>query len=457
MELWKQIQAAGIVGCGGAGFPTHIKYQGTADTLIINGAECEPLLYTDQYLMQHCADEIISAVSAMRQAVNAQRAVIALKHNYTAQAAALNGAIVRASAPIQLHFLNSFFPAGDEQTLVYEVTGQVVPPGGLPGMAGCVVSNAATALCVHDAMAGRAFTHKYLTVTGAVRHPTIVYAPVGTPVADCLACAGGTEEEDFIVINGGPMMGKRMTRDEALQSHVTKTMSGLIVLPVSNAIARSEQISLASMFNRARSSCIQCSYCTQLCPRHLLGHPLEPHRIMRRLSMCGGNVDAILDDPAVRSAALCCECGICETVACPMQLQPRRVNRLIKQRLSQNGIRYQRPEGQHWQARPERSGRLAPSARVAVRAGVAAYTGIHIDSVERAAPHTVSLALRQGARAAAQPLVHVGDRVSAGQQIAACPAGQLGAHLHASVSGMVADVSETHITITSEQQGGSVV
>lgn len=454
MELWRQIQEAGIVGCGGAGFPTHIKYQSKAGTLIINGAECEPLLRTDQYLMQRHAPEIVSAVCAMRDAAGAQEAVIALKHNYTAQIAALNGAITHAGAPVRLHLLDSFFPAGDEQTLVYEVTGRVVPPGGLPGMAGCVVSNIATALCVYDAMQGHPFTHKYLTVTGAVHHPTIVHAPIGTPVADCLACAGGASEEDYIVINGGPMMGKRMSRAEAMQAHVTKTMSGLIVLPASGAIARTEQISLTSMFNRARSSCIQCSYCTQLCPRHLLGHPIEPHRIMRRLSFCGGDLDALLDDPAVRNAALCCECGICELFACPMQLQPRRVNRLIKQRLAQNGIRYQRPEGE-WQARPERAGRLAPSARVAARAGVAAYNKITIDCIEQVSPHAVSLALRQGAGMAAQPTVAVGDRVSVGQQIASCPPDQLGAHLHASLAGVVTGVSASEITITSEQGGNA--
>ena len=102
MELWRQIQEAGIVGCGGAGFPTHIKYQSKAGTLIINGAECEPLLRTDQYLMQRHAPEIVSAVCAMRDAVDTQEAVIALKHNYTAQIAALNGAITHAGAPVRL-------------------------------------------------------------------------------------------------------------------------------------------------------------------------------------------------------------------------------------------------------------------------------------------------------------------------------------------------------------------
>ena len=452
MELWERIQQAGIVGCGGAGFPTHVKYQTAADTLIINGAECEPLLRTDQYLMRHFAKEIVSAAGALRQAVGAKDAAIALKRHYTAETAALREAIAQEGASIRLHLLDSFFPAGDEQTLVYEVTGRVVPPGGLPGMAGCVVSNVATVLCVYDAIQNRPFTHKYLTVTGAVAEPVIVRAPLGTPVADCLACAGGALDDDYMVINGGPMMGRMMTCEQAMQAHVTKTMSGLIVLPVDSPVVRSGVVSLAAMFNRARSSCIQCSYCTQLCPRHLLGHPIEPHRIMRAVSLCGSNIDAVLDDPAVRNAALCCECGVCELFACPMQLQPRRVNRLVKQHLREKNIRYERPEGE-WQARPERSGRLAPSARIAARVGVRAFDSILIDRLVQATPSVLCLPLQQGAGVPALPEVAAGEHVAQGQRIASCPDGKLGAHLHAPESGVIDAVTANTITIRTEKGG----
>lgn len=119
-------------------------------------------------------------------------------------------------------YTGQLFPAGDEQTLVYEVTGRVVPPAGIPIRVGCVVSNIATILCIHQALADLPFTQKYLTVTGEVHEPVIVKAPIGTPVRDCIELAGGPAVSDYVVINGGPMMGKLMTREQAENAFVTK-------------------------------------------------------------------------------------------------------------------------------------------------------------------------------------------------------------------------------------------
>ena len=451
MELLEQILEAGIVGCGGAGFPTHAKYRGAFDTVLLNGAECEPLLRTDRYLMRHEARAIVTAAAALREAAGAQDCVIALKHTYEAECTALQQAIDQLGAPVRLHRMDSFFPAGDEQTIVYEVTGRIVPPAGLPAHVGCVVSNVATALCVADAMQGRPFTQKYLTVTGAVHTPVIVRAPIGTPVRDCIALAGGPTVSDYIVVNGGPMMGRQMSREAAEEAHVTKTMSGLLVLPTENAVARRGAVTLAQMQNRARSACIQCSFCTQLCPRHLLGHPLEPHRIMRKFAM-GGDVMQMLDDPDVRNAALCCECGVCEVFACPMGLQPRRINALLKQALGKAGIRYT-PAETSWHAHAEREVRKAPTGRIAARAGVAAYQKLDIDTLATASPASVALALKQSIGAPAQPVVQTGDTVQMGQKIAVCPQGALGTNLHASVDGVVRAVTETEIVIDAEKGG----
>ena len=451
MKLAETIFQAGIVGCGGAGFPTHAKYSGgQIRTILINGAECEPLLGTDRYLMRHFAEQIVSAAAVLRRETGASDCVIALKKAYTDERKALEEAVAGQGAPVRLHLLDGFFPAGDEQSLVYEATGCVVPPGGIPLAVGCVVSNIATVLCIHNALEGRPFTQKYLTVTGAVGSPAIIKAPVGTPVAACIALAGGTPLADYAVVNGGPMMGRLMTREEAEQAFVSKTMSGLIVLPADNPVVRRTQVSLEQMMNRARSACIQCSFCTQLCPRALLGHPLQPHRIMRALGACRG-LEEMLEIPAVRNAALCCECGICEIYACPMGLQPRRVNAMVKKALSGAGIRYQRPEGT-WQARPERASRKVPAERAAVRAGVSAYSGIRIDTLLTAKPQRVTLALRQSIGAPSKPVVRSGDRVEQGQLIAACPEGALGANLHASICGKVT-VEADHITIEAEQGG----
>lgn len=439
MQLTELIYQAGIIGCGGAGFPTHVKYgPEQIDTILINGAECEPLLQTDRYLMRQKAWELITAADFLLKETKAGQCVIALKHSYTREIKALESAVSELRSPVRLHLLDSFFPAGDEQTIVYEVTGKVVPPAGLPIQAGCVVSNIATLYCIYEAMDGIPFTKKYLTVTGEVRQPVVALVPVGTPVSRCLELAGGTPLSDYVVVNGGPMMGKLMTEEEASRAFVTKTMSGLIVLPADSNLAQRSEVTVKHLLNRAKSACIQCSFCTQLCPRALLGHPIEPHRIMRKLASCR-DFSGILEDPDVRNAALCCECGICEVYACPMGLQPRKVNAMLKKELAAAGIRYQRPQGT-WEARPERELRKAPTGRVAARAGVAAYEDIRIDTFrEIGAEETdcVRLAMRQSIGAPSVPLVKSGDHVEEGQLIAVCPEGSLGSALHASVSGIV--------------------
>ena len=447
MQLTELIYQAGIIGCGGAGFPTHAKYNGKIETIIINGAECEPLLQTDRYLMRNKAGELIKAADMLLRETGAGGCVSALKASYTREIGALEEAIRSLGSDVRLHRLESFFPAGDEQTIVYEVTGKVVPPAGIPLNVGCVVNNIATLYAIYEAMEGRPFTQKYLTVTGEVKHPVIAKVPIGTPVVECLKLAGGPMLSDYVVVNGGPMMGKLMTKEEAESAYVTKTMSGLIVLSTDSSIARRSEVTLKHMLNRAKSACIQCSFCSQLCPRALLGHPLEPHRIMRKLSSCR-DLTEILDDRDVRNAALCCECGICEVYACPMGLQPRKVNSLLKGELAGAGIRYQRAEGE-WEPDPNRNMRKAPTARVASRAGVAAFEEIRIDELKEITPAssgTVRLTFRQSIGAPSQPVIKDGERVEEGQLIAVCPEGSLGSALHASISG-VAVLEEQYLEI----------
>ena len=450
MGLTEMIRQAGIVGCGGAGFPTHAKYNGgPVQTIIINGAECEPLLQNDCYLMRNQADALIAAADALKKENHAQDFVIALKHSYKREIASLKKAIEKVSSSVRIHEMDSFFPAGDEQTIVYEVTGKIVPPAGIPMNVGCVVSNVATLYCIYEAMQGKTFTEKYLTVTGEVKNPIIAKVPIGTPVKVCLELAGGTHLSDYIVVNGGPMMGKIMTKADAEEAYVTKTMSGLIVLPVDHAIARNSRMKQSHMLNRAKSACIQCTFCTQFCPRALLGHPIQPHRVMRKLSS-GMDIQELLEDPDIRNAALCCECGICETFACPMGLQPRKMNVMVKRELAKASIRY-KAEEKEWTALPERILRKAPTMKVATKVGVGKYEDIQIDELKELKAdkvRTVRLALRQGIGTPAQPVVKDGDIVKVGQEIAVCPDGALGSILHASIDGKV-KVTEAYIEIDS--------
>ena len=435
MGIVEQIEAAGIVGCGGAGFPTHRKLTGSMEYLIVNGAECEPLLRTDRFLMLNKAPELVRAISALKRELQIPCCVIAVKHHYAEEIAALRKAIREAGADIQIHEMESFYPAGDEQTIVCEVTGRVVPPGGLPIAAGAVVQNIATIYAVSEAMEGIPFTQKYLTVTGEVRHPVILRVPVGTSYRTCIELAGGASRPDYFIVTGGPMMGRSMTQEEAESAVVTKTTSGILVLPPDGYHARSNAVELKAILSRARSACIQCTSCTQLCPRHLLGHPLEPHRIMRKMAT-GQPISSMLDDPDLRNAQLCCECGICESYACPMGLFPRRVNRIVKGELAKAGIRFSSPGGE-WHPREDRELRKAPSEKVAARVGVHKYYDYEIRELRETTPDRVEIPVQMHIGPAAQPTVSVGDRVAAGDLIAAPREGALGARIHASISGRV--------------------
>lgn len=435
-SLIDSIFACGVIGCGGAGFPTHVKLSGGAKRLIVNGAECEPLLRTDRYLMVHHADRIIRAASAVRQELGNVPCTVALKAAYREEIAALQKAIGRIDPEIEILALESFYPAGDEQVLVAEVTGETVPPAGIPLDVGCVVSNAATLFCICDAMEGKPFTQKYLTVNGLVKKPQVICVPVGTSFAECVALCGGPTTEDYIVVSGGPMMGKRMTRAQAAEARVAKTTSGILILSDTGYIANSEKVSVEHMKNRARAACIQCSLCTQLCPRHLLGHPLEPHKIMRKMAI-SNDLTELLDDPDIRRAALCCECGVCEIYACPMGLQPRKVNALLKSELAKAGIRYPKGEGAEGIS-PLRDGRRVPTRRAAARAGVLPfYDACGTDDLMTYTPRSVVLSLRQSIGAPSEPVAKDGQHVEVGDLIARCPEGKLGANLHASIAGTV--------------------
>ena len=431
MDLIKQIFDSGVVGCGGAGFPTHVKLKASPEILIINGAECEPLLRTDRYLMIHEAEKLVSGVDLICRELSIPEGRIALKKTYTKEIEALTAAIEKLHSKVQLHLMDSFYPAGDEQVVVYEVTGKVVPPAGIPLDVGAIVDNVATIIAVADAVSGIPFTEKYLTVTGEVREPSVLKVPVGTSFAQCIEMAGGTTSDKVMVVSGGPMMGVPMSWEAAMNASVTKTTSGILVLPEDGAIDRRRKTQLNHMLNRAKAACIQCTFCTQLCPRHMLGHPLQPHRIMRKMAMNMPHQDnnettkdhwilpELLEDKDIRQAAICSECG-------PMGLQPRVVNSLIKGELAQAGIRYSR-EGDTWEADANRPYRKVPTKRIAARAGVGAYYHIDGHTYKEETTSKVVLPLKMNIGVPAEPVISDGAHVEKGQLIAACPEGKLGA------------------------------
>ena len=449
MDLLEKIMAAGIVGCGGAGFPTHAKLNCTVEYLIVNAAECEPLLRTDRYLMLNRAPEIVSAMELVAETVKARKLYIALKETYTDEIASLNAAIAAKNSRVEIFPLKNFYPAGDEQIMVLEVTGRTVPPGGIPLDVGAVVSNTATMCGIYDASRDIPFTDKYLTVTGAVAHPTIVKAPLGTSFRECIEQAGGALTGDYHILAGGPLMGKLYRKEDLDQYYVTKTTSGIVIVPDEAKLVEMRQTPLHTILRRARSACIQCQTCTGMCPRYLSGHPLSPHKIMRKLAYAE-DVKEILDDPDVKEAMTCSECGVCEAYACPMGLAPRQVNVFVKKALRESGFRYRKETEAAFRKREDREYRRIPSYRIAARLGVEKYYHYTIRDLCEMQPEEVRISLQQHIGAPSVAVVSAGDLVEKGDRIGAIPEKSLGANIHASIRGRVVSVDEHTVVIRRE-------
>ena len=435
MNLAEQVQKAGVVGAGGAGFPTHVKLRGKADTYIANGAECEPLLHKDATVMERETEQLIRGLRLAGEAVGAQRLVIAVKEKKKAAVAAIRQAI--QGTGVELFLLGDYYPAGDEYDLVYTVTGRLIPPMGIPLQVGVVVNNVESLLNIARAADGQPVTHKYLTVGGAVAHPVTVRVPIGTPIRDLLPLAGGTTVDDPVFFLGGLMMGP-VTDD--LDTPVTKTLTGVIVLSRQHPVSRRRMMPVEMKNRVGKSACDQCRYCTEFCPRYLLGYAVEPHRVMRGLGFT-----AMGQDFWNQWALLCCGCGLCTMYSCPEGLFPKEACDQAKARARAAGVRWEGPKEVH--PHPMREGRRVPIQRLIRRLHVEAYDQPAEFVETEVQPERLFLPLRQWVGQPAVPQVRLGDQVQPGQLIAAPPKDALGATLHSPIAGRVAQVDENQIVL----------
>ena len=440
-DIIQKIKNAGVIGAGGAGFPTHAKISPDAKTIIVNGAECEPLLRVDQQLMEEMPELLVRGLLAMMEACEAEEGIVGIKGKHKGAIARLREAV--AEKPIRIHILEDFYPAGDEHVLVYETTGRLVPQGGIPLQVGCAVVNAETLINIAAALDDLPVTETFLTVTGAVRQPVTFKLPIGTSVRTALALAGQTNLDGMKVIEGGPMMGKIIND---IDQPITKTTKGLIVLSQNHPFIQKRTMPVERIVRQARTSCIQCRYCTDLCPRYLLGHNIEPHKIMRSIKHIQSQ------ENIMKMAMICSECGVCEQYACLMRLSPRAINSMLKQELLKQGLRPDKLQKQQ-EAAKLREQRRIPVKRLISRLGLTEYDRKAPLSLAEYPVETVEIKLKQHVGAPAAPVVRVGDKVNKGDVIAIIPEKALGAQMHASISGTVTAVSD-RITITAMEGSG---
>lgn len=439
MNLLEQIKEAGIIGAGGAGFPTHAKLTSQAEYILLNGAECEPLLRVDQQLMERMPDEIIKGFAEAGRLVGAKQALIGIKKKHGKVIDILNQRIeaLQLSDYVKVSVLPDIYPAGDEQVLVYQLTGRVVPETGIPIQVGCVVVNSETALNIYKASMGQPVTEKYITVAGDVPNRVTVKVPVGTPVIDVLKLSGIEDFSDYAVIDGGPMMGPVMAD---IGGFVTKKNKGFVILKKDHFLIRKKTVTPQQAKRVNKATCEQCRMCTDMCPRYLLGHNMQPHKIMRVLNY------SIDDLEGQKIAQLCCQCNMCELFACPAGLHPKMANLYFKEKLAEQNLRY-KPEKTEFEARSIRPYRLVPSKRLVARLGLKNFDLPAPMADAGLMPQTVRIMTRQHVGAPAAPVVTAGQQVQAGQMIGRIPDNSLGAAIHASISGTVSEVTDSYIEI----------
>lgn len=295
MELFNVIHEAGIVGMGGAAFPTDVKAVSSLekiDTLIVNACECEPYITADDMLMRKYPERVFGGIGYLAEALSPAHVVLAVEDNKT-EAIEVLKEYVEKNPQIRLQVLPTRYPQGAEKQLIKVVTGREVPPGKLPAEVSCAVFNVSTAAAVYLAIhTGRPLTRRIVTVTGeGVKEPQNYIVPIGTPFSNLIDAAGGLKEGADRVIAGGPMMGLAQSSAEV---PVIKATGSVLCLPAAE--------------KKKNPTCIRCGKCVEACPMHL--QPLYLYRYEQAGDTKMLNKLNVVD---------CMECGCCAYV-CPGHL-----------------------------------------------------------------------------------------------------------------------------------------
>jgi len=439
-ELSAILQQNGIVGAGGAGFPTYAKLSGEIKTIILNCAECEPLLKLHRQLLEKYADEILKTFYQIGQVVGAAEMIIGIKKAYQKTIKALQSFLPQYPN-MRLGLLEEVYPVGDEVVLIYETTGKVVKPGGLPIQSQVAVFNVETVYNAYLALAKeKPVTDKIISVVGEVHQPITARIPIGCTMEEVVALAGGSKIPNPVYFIGGPMMGSVGEKSQP----VSKTTNAILVLPENHLLVQRKRSNSSIDLKRAAAACCQCSMCTDLCPRNLLGHSIRPDAFMR-----AATCKDIQDPQIFLDSMFCSSCGLCELYSCMQGLSPRSLLAEYKQGLQKQGVRppkdtVPRPVG------PEREYRKVPMKRLMARLDLTKYDAEAPLDEKKITVWRVKILLRQHIGSPAIPVVKPGDHVWNGQVIAAPDTG-LSVAVHASIEGKIVDVNEKYVII--EQSG----
>lgn len=428
-DLIKTIKDAGVAGMGGAGFPSYLKADSKVKIIIANGAECEPLMWSDYYAMSEYAGDLMEGLNLLKRHTGAQRMIIAVKAKKKHLVEKLESALKYG---IEIFLLEDYYPAGDEIILVNDVLGITIPERTFPVKNGVLVNNAATIINISRAFKGYPVTKRFVTVTGEVNRPFAAEAPLGISFTDLLKAAGGSSLTEFSIMESGVMMGRLADVNDV----VCKTTSGIVVLPPEHPVVRERKSDIERHYKIARSVCDQCYACSEVCPRLLIGHRIEPHKIMRSV--------AFPQAGTASDSANCCLCGLCSLFACPMGISPRRVIENIRINAAENpGMGNTKP------ADPMINLKRIPMSRLLYRMGLEKYERNNITFLKDfPAPESVRLMLRQHRGEPAVPVVKKGEIIKAGDVAAKASDNGPSLPVHCSITGAVSAVNADFIEIS---------
>ncbi len=434
-ELVKIMKECGIVGAGGAGFPSYAKLNEKADTVILNCAECEPLFKLHRQLLSEFSSEILWALDTVRKAVGAKQAIVAVKKSYQETLDAVEEHL-DSYKNMTVAKLPEIYPAGDELILIYEATGRVVEPGQLPISQGVIVFNVETMLNTYYALKENTpVCYKYITVAGEVKNPCTVRVPLGITFKEAVKMAGGITTDNVVYLNGGAMTGRIGKPNDI----VTKTTNAVLVLPKDHPVVLKKKTNTKINIYRAMSACCQCRMCTDLCSRNLIGHPIEPHSFMRAVSK-GMTSDVV----SIKNIMYCSQCRLCEMYACQQGLSPASLIAAFRGEMRTKGIAPEK-NPKFTGVSDKRQYRRVPMHRMVSRLGLERYdveaplTETTLDFKE------LKIALTQHIGQPAKPIVSIGEEVERFAKLAICEG--LGAELHSPCAAKVLEVTDKYITL----------
>jgi electron transport complex protein RnfC len=321
-ELIEIVKQAGIVGMGGAMFPTHVKFSVPEgkhiNTIILNGAECEPMLTCDHRLMVEHPSQIIKGLKLIMKIAGAKKAIIGIEKNKPDAISALEKE-TKNEEHIHVVGLKTMYPQGAEKMLVHSLTGRKVPCGCLPLDVSVIVNNVGTAKAVHDAAYhGKPLVERAVTITGDVKEPRNLLVKIGTSFADLIEQCGGFDHEPHKIINGGPMMGiAQYTADVP----VLKGTSGILIQNKNSLIKGKESV------------CIRCGKCIETCPMKLMPTTIANYA-----------KHDLIDVAEENHAMDCIECGCC-SYSCPSKIPLVQYLKYAKSEISKKRAKEKKKNG----------------------------------------------------------------------------------------------------------------